>query len=502
MSADGNLDTVNSYVYAMARSLGIRGYLAEILVQLDVISKNTDIYALRHKLSGTAPWLSPPPAFLSYAHFTLNKVSSSCLRSDMHKKKDLDSWSRRHLESLRVYTIDSPSTIEIDDGLSIQYRGPDGEEWVLVHIADPTRWMTPNDKFDLAARERASSVYLPDFVQSMLPINIARDVMSILPQTESSALTFAVRLADDGEIIDYEIYPSLLKDIVRTNYTEVDAILDGNDIFLHDMELHRLYELALKRLKWREKAGSYLQVIPKVEPKVIDGEVKVNFSSLYSKAQILVSEMMVLTGQVAALYALKHNIPVPYRVQKPPQFNAEYHDFLKTLPPLVRETEYLSVMQRADESTTPQRHFGVGLDAYVRVSSPIRRYSDILAHFQIKAHLRHQPLPFDQKEMEEIIERLKVPENDIYKLQKDSIRFWINQYFKQRKNKTYNGLVIRKTDRKLVVLLLEVGREVRVSIPKYPVKPGDVVLVSLVDWDLFRAKFCIVKQKRDRTGQA
>lgn len=69
---------------------------------------------------------------------------------------------RRDLRALPVYTIDSPTTVEVDDGLSVEFRGPDQKEWVLVHIADPTRWLTPNDELDLTARKRASTVYLPE----------------------------------------------------------------------------------------------------------------------------------------------------------------------------------------------------------------------------------------------------------------------------------------------------------------------------------------------------
>lgn len=158
----------------------------------------------------------------------------------------------------------------------------------------------------------------------MLPHEMSRDLMSLLPSHPSMALTFAVRLREDGEIAEYEIFPSLLQNIKRTNYTEVNLALDGSA--LSSPVLHRLYELSLKRRAWRQRAGAYLTNLPKAELKVSDGgsRVEVQFENQSdSKSQILVSEMMILTGQITGLYAQAHNIPVPYRTQIAPQVESE-----------------------------------------------------------------------------------------------------------------------------------------------------------------------------------
>lgn len=271
------------------------------------------------------------------------------------------------MRTLPVFTIDSISTVEIDDGLSIQYRGPNKQEWVLIHIADPTRWLLPNTALDLCARKRASTVYLPELVQAMLPLEMARDLMSILPSHRSHALTFAVRLSPQGDILESEIFPSLLQNITRTNYDAVDAVLnhkalalDGPDSLkplpesydlLVEPTLHRLYELSLLRRSWRKRQGALITNLPKAKPILSEGGAHVDVlfdCASDSKAQILVSEMMILTGQVAAKYATENNIPVPFRTQDPPLVESEeYSAFLRTLPPIVREFEYISIANRA-----------------------------------------------------------------------------------------------------------------------------------------------------------
>ncbi len=70
------------------------------------------------------------------------------------------------LTHLKVCTIDDESTTEIDDGLSVEYL-EDGTIKLWIHIADPTRLVTPGDELDLEARRRSTSLYLPTGMVSM-----------------------------------------------------------------------------------------------------------------------------------------------------------------------------------------------------------------------------------------------------------------------------------------------------------------------------------------------
>jgi len=256
-----------------------------------------------------------------------------------------------------------------------------------------------------------------------------------------------------------------------------------------------LYERALKRRAWRRRAGAYLTNLPKAELKVLDGGLRVDVQfecQSDSKSQILVSEMMVLTGQIAALYAQAHDIPVPYRIQSAPQVESEEYDaFLKTLPPIVREFEYISVMNRATGSATPARHFGVGFDAYARASSPIRRYSDILAHYQIKAHLRGDPLPFSLPDMQAIVAGMQEREADIFQLQRDSTRFWIMQYLSQEGERVYTGLILSVQEDYAQFMVMEVGLTAKVQLPEAAmhVKRGEIHPLIMTSANHFGARF-------------
>ena len=405
---------------------------------------------------------------------------------------DVDAHTRKDLRKLLVYTIDSSSTVAIDDGISLDYVGPNREEWIYVHIADPTRWIQANSALDLAARKRVSSIYLPEHMEPMLPLEIARDVMSILPGVRSHALTFAVRLNyDNGKVNEFKIFPSLLQNIKRVNYKEVDKVL--NDTFTDELVLPRLYELALKRRAYREKSGAFFTDNPR-STQVLDemNNVSTVLSDPHTKANIVVEEMMVLCGEVSAMYAKEHNIPIPHRTQPRPQFESEeYSQFLQTLPPLVRAYEYIFLATRATTTSTPEHHFGVGLSAYSRVSSPIRRYYDILAHHQIKAHLRSEALPFTKEDIDSIILATLPRDEAIVMLQRATERMWKLRYFQGNPTRNYFGLVLRVADSDLIVMVVEVWFRTRVmrqrmdpsdiASPYLPVNRGDVIQLAVTE---------------------
>jgi exoribonuclease-2 len=115
--------------------------------------------------------------------------------------------NRLDLTHLKVYTVDDASTLEIDDGLSLETL-EDGRQRIWVHIADPTRWFTPGDALDLEARRRCTTVYLPTGIIPMFPAELATGVMSLVQGQTCCALSFGIVLTEAGDIEDYTIHPT------------------------------------------------------------------------------------------------------------------------------------------------------------------------------------------------------------------------------------------------------------------------------------------------------
>ncbi|HEY9880978.1 MAG TPA: ribonuclease R family protein, partial [Leptolyngbyaceae cyanobacterium] len=296
---------------------------------------------------------------------------------------DLDP-KRLDLTHLKVYTVDDESTREIDDGLSLDTL-EDGRQRLWIHIADPTRWVAPGDELDLEARRRCTTVYLPTGVIPMFPMELAAGPMSLVQGQTCCALSFAVVLSASGEIEDYSIHTTLIRPTYRLTYEDVDEMLDLG--IQAEPELNAIAHWAQVRMTWRETQGAISIHMPESYIKVSEGEDDIIIDVLEdSSSRQMVAEMMILAGEVAARYGQAHHLAIPFRSQPQPELPTD-EELLQLPTGWVRDCAIRRCMTRSEMSIVPSRHATLGLDSYSQVTSPIRRYTDLLAHFQLKAHL-------------------------------------------------------------------------------------------------------------------
>jgi exoribonuclease-2 len=360
---------------------------------------------------------------------------------------------RLDLTHLKVYTIDDESTREIDDGLSVEYLD-DGRERLWIHIADPTRLVNLGDELDLEARRRSTSLYLPTGTISMFPPELATGPMSLLQGQVCPALSFAVCLDASGAIQDYEIHASYIKPTYRLTYDDVDEMLELG--LRAEPELEVLARAAQLRSQWRSSQGSIDIRMPESSIKVKnDDEIIIDLLD-DSRSRQLVAEMMILTGEVAGRYAQEHNIPLPFRGQPQPELPSE--EELLLLPAgLVRFCALRRCMPRSEIGIMPSRHAGLGLELYTQVTSPIRRYTDLLAHFQLKAHLRGEELPLNREELQEIIYSVAASAYEATLVERQTNRYWSLEYLRRHHDRVWQAMVLRwlREDDGLALILIE-----------------------------------------------
>ncbi|MGB5634640.1 MAG: ribonuclease R family protein, partial [Waterburya sp.] len=282
-----------------------------------------------------------------------------------------EAYNRLDLTHLKVCTIDDESTTEIDDGLSIEYLD-NGKAKIWIHIADPTRIVDPEDELDLEARRRSTSLYLPTGMVPMFPSELATGPMSLVQAKVCSALSFGVILDELGGIQEYEIHSSLIKPTYRLTYDDVDEMLQLG--VQNEPEISDLAKNSYLRRNWRKSKGSIQIKMPESVIKVKDNEEVTIELIDSSPSRQLVAEMMILAGQVGGKYGKEHNLPLPYRGQPQPELPSE--EELLSLPPgPTRFCALRSCMPRSEMSMSPIRHACLGLESYVQVTSPIRRYT-------------------------------------------------------------------------------------------------------------------------------
>ena len=387
----------------------------ETLIRLGIWSEHENLYIRR---SGLTPEF--PPEVMALALSSIDQPPP-------------DPCQRRDLTHLHTYTIDDASTAEIDDALSIE-SCPDGRTCLWIHIADPSRWVTIGDPLDREARKRGTTVYLPDQVLPMFPAVLATGPMSLVQGETRHALSFGVLLNADGSLADYQICPSWIRVTYRLTYEDADEMLELNA----EPPLSTLASLAQLRYQWRLSQGAIPIEFPECHVSVANHIPTLSVIE-ETPARKLVAEMMILTGEATARYAATHGIPVPYRLQPQPELPPD----LDQIPPgPLRAWAVVRCMNKAEISLTPGRHAGLGLAAYCQATSPIRRYSDLVVHFQLKAHLSGSPHPFSPEEVQQIIQGLEVSVNEASQVERKTDRYWITEYFRRHPDHLWRAQVI------------------------------------------------------------
>ena len=376
--------------------------------------------------------------------------------------------NRLDLTHLKVYTVDDVSTQEIDDGLSVEAL-EDGRERVWIHIADPTRWLMPGDDLDLEARRRCTTVYLPTGMIPMFPAELAIQAMSLIQGKTCCALSFGVCLSEAGEIEDYTICPSLIKPTYRLTYEDVDEMLELG--IKAEPELHRLAHWSQMRVHWRSGQGAISINMPESSIKVVENEDDIIIEVFDdSPSRQMVAEMMILAGEVAARYGQQHELAIPFRSQPQPELPPD--EELLLLPTgWVRDSAIRRCMTRSEVSITPNRHATLGLDSYSQVTSPIRRYTDLLAHFQLKAHLRGEPLPFSSAEVTELAQGASSGSYEATLVERQTKRYWALEYLRRHRDRIWDVMLLlwlREDTGLGLIMIEELGLELAMRFDRAP----------------------------------
>ncbi|BAZ85995.1 ribonuclease catalytic domain-containing protein [Dolichospermum compactum] len=455
---------------------------APVLETMNMLGRSATPQAAFQLLIDLGWWTSHENLFLRRSSISVQfpqKVLEVAQKRLDFPPTDLDT-NRLDLTHLKVYTIDDESTTEIDDGLSWEIL-PDGKERLWVHIADPTRLLMPDDELDLEARKRGSTVYLPTGMIPMFPEVLATGPMSLVQGKVCCALSFGVILDEVGAVEDYCIHAGLIKPTYRLTYEDVDEMLELG--VQAEPEIEAIANWAKIRKNWRYGQGAISINMPEAMIKVKDDNINIDVLDDSSSRQ-LVAEMMILAGEVAARYGQTHNIPLPFRGQPQPELPPD-EELLQLPAGFVRSCAMRRCMPKSEMSITPVRHAGLGLDTYTQATSPIRRYSDLLTHFQLKAHLRGEGLPFSAEQLKEVMMTVMSTTQEATMVERQTNRYYALEYLRRHPEQVWQVTVLMwlREDSNLALILLEdLGLQLPMSFRR-SVNLGEnlLVKVSLAD---------------------
>ncbi|KAB2066503.1 hypothetical protein ES319_A09G165200v1 [Gossypium barbadense] len=373
---------------------------------------------------------------------------------------DSDEMNREDLTHLKVYAIDVDEADELDDALSAT-KLQDGRMKIWIHVADPARYVEPGSMVDREALRRGTSVFLPTGTYPMFPEKLAMEGMSLKQGELCNAVSVSVILHSDGSIAEYSVQNSIIKPTYMLTYESATELLHFN--LEEEAELKILSEAAALRLKWRRQQGaidtSTLEArIKVVNPEDLEPSINLYVENQADPAMRLVSEMMILCGEVVATFGSCNNIPLPYRGQ--PQSNIDVSAYSHLPEGPVRSSAIVRIMRAAEiDFRKPIRHGVLGLPGYVQFTSPIRRYLDLLAHYQVKAFLKGETPPFSAGQLEGMASIVNMQVRVVRKLSASSLRYWIIEFLRrQPREKKYRALILRFIkDRIAALFVVEVG---------------------------------------------
>jgi ribonuclease R len=331
-----------------------------------------------------------------------------------------DIKGRIDIRKLPLVTIDGETARDFDDAVYCEPKGKDFR--LVVAIADVSHYVQPNDALDREAYNRGNSVYFPRRVIPMLPEVLSNGLCSLNPEVDRLCMVCDMTVTQNGDIKEYEFYPSVMYSQARLTYTKAWAMLEnpqGEDgktyahVLPHVQNLYKLFKVLLKA---RAKRGAIDFETTETQMIFDDkGKIEKIIPVIRNEAHKLIEECMLAANVCASDFLAKNKQHTLYRIHEGPteiklealrEFLKEFglqldggdsphaKDYAKLLAQIkprpdarLLQTVMLRSLQQAVYSPDNVGHFGLAYEAYAHFTSPIRRYPDLLVHRAIKAVL-------------------------------------------------------------------------------------------------------------------
>jgi hypothetical protein len=438
------------------------------------------IFDFLRDIGALEPWHSP--VFLSEEQVvTEGQIISNHSPTTKLSTVDPHESLRHDWGQLPVFVIDSADAEELDDGISIEHAN-DGSNWMHIHIADPTTRLPISHPIAAAANARASTIYGSQSVFPMLPSEYAMSEYSLggkvlKEKGYQQVLTFSAHIDATGTLLSSTIRPGIIRNVQVVTYNAVEEAWKTDRPYLlwpfgeslnepasPEISSEFLYILSdirnvgerlkhqrdsLARFSWTttkakvffpDKPLPTLQSAPQLWrgfPKMVYG---VETGEL-SPARAMVAEMMILAGQIAGRFCTERELPGLFRTaEKPIGLSDDMMADIKTEGAHIP----LDVVFKASVASKPayyspvtDGHWALGIDkqdgGYVRVTSPLRRFADMVMHWQIKNALLGNSKPLiDVKEMDQYAKKLHERERLINLLTRADNGYWAAVYIQRK----------------------------------------------------------------------
>jgi ribonuclease R len=229
---------------------------------------------------------------------------------------------RKDIRDILTFTIDPVDAKDFDDAISFRML-KNGNYEIGVHIADVAHYVEEETALDKAASGKATSVYLPDRVNPMLPEHISNVLCSLRPHEDKLTFSAIFQITPKAQVKQHWLGKTIIHSDHRFTYEEVQETIETKQ-GIYKEEILLLNDLAQRFRKQRFKFGAINFSSQEVRFKLDENKKPVGIIIKESKeANQLIEELMLLANRTVATDLSKIKIkdkpiPFPYRVHDNP----------------------------------------------------------------------------------------------------------------------------------------------------------------------------------------
>ena len=333
---------------------------------------------------------------------------------------------------IETFSVDSETTQDIDDAISFETRGD--RITLGVHISNVAHAVSRGSFLDQGGLERAETVYFPEGRVDMFPRDLVSGKLSLTAGDLRPALSlFATFKAEDFTLTDYLFEPTLIRVSENLTYAEATEMLRSTQ------RGESLVSLTDSLRAERVDRGAFIVQLPQLNVRVADqGGISVSKDYMDSPAHNVVSECMILMNRLSGDFFDKNAVPALFRSQT------------QDIDPEARELDPEDVLfpvkvakhlKPSFVGFAPETHKSLGVSRYVQMTSPIRRYTDLLMQRQLISWLEEQKICYSESELEDTNTRVSLATREIKNAQRGRQRYWLIRYLLENDIKGATGYV-------------------------------------------------------------
>ena len=385
---------------------------------------------------------------------------------------------RKDLTKEMIFTIDGDDTKDIDDAISVSKNN---DNYILgVHIADVSHYVKMGSALYDSAFNRGTSSYLADTVIPMIPHKLSNGICSLNPEVERLTVSCVMTINNNGKVIDYDIFPSVIKSRKQMTYKNVNKILEedivpqGYEDYVDTLKL--MAELA-KILRAEKVSRGYID-FGLDEAKIIQDDKGRAIDVVKRERGVgenLIEDFMIAANETVATHVSNMDLPFIYRVHDIPnsekiedfknlikQMGYQIHTNLNKITPLTMQSilnelrdkkEFnilsdvlLRSMKKAIYSTNNIGHFGLALTNYTHFTSPIRRFPDLTVHRLLRTYFFEnrmdlETINYNEKYLIDVASVSSEREVAAQEAERDVLDMKMAEYMEGHVGEEYDGVI-------------------------------------------------------------